>query len=151
MEEPVAIAEGTNGVVILFNDRIRIGRKGMGTFFTHGLKGDKEIQLSSISSIQFKQAGSMSVGYIQFGFHGGQESKGGVFAAASDENTVMFKKSQQVAFEALRSAAQGRLGKPLVGVAVSAADEIEKLSKLRDQGILTNEEFESKKRQLLGL
>jgi len=33
----------------------------------------------------------------------------------------------------------------------SAADEIEKLSMLRDKGIVTEEEFQAKKRQLLGL
>lgn len=33
----------------------------------------------------------------------------------------------------------------------AAADEIRALAELRDQGILTNEEFEAKKRQLLGL
>ena len=34
---------------------------------------------------------------------------------------------------------------------VSAADEIKKLADLRDTGILTDEEFEAKKKQLLGL
>ncbi|MCX6728922.1 MAG: SHOCT domain-containing protein [Candidatus Saccharibacteria bacterium] len=35
--------------------------------------------------------------------------------------------------------------------AVSPADEIEKLDKLRDEGTITDEEFESKKKQLLNL
>ena len=33
----------------------------------------------------------------------------------------------------------------------SYLDELEKLAELRDRGIITNEEFEAKKRQLLGL
>lgn len=33
----------------------------------------------------------------------------------------------------------------------SAADEIRKLAELRDQGIITEEEFEAKKKQILGL
>jgi hypothetical protein len=33
----------------------------------------------------------------------------------------------------------------------SYLDELEKLAQLRDQGIITNEEFDAKKKQLLGL
>ena len=143
-------AEGLNGIVLLFPDHLRITRKGIGTFFTHGLKGDKDIQLSSISSIQFKNAGMMSNGYIQFAFLGGRESKGGILTAVRDENTVTFKKSQRVAFETLRDAVQVRLAKSGSGTS-SSADEIEKLASLRDKGIVTEEEFEAKKKQLLGL
>ena len=35
--------------------------------------------------------------------------------------------------------------------AIDPADEVEKLDKLRDEGTITDEEFESKKKQLLGL
>ena len=35
------------------------------------------------------------------------------------------------------------------GAGTSAADEIGKLSKLRDDGVITDEEFEKKKRRLL--
>lgn len=48
--------------------------------------------ISSISSIQFKNAGAMFNGYIQFAFMGGQEAKGGIFQGTQDENTVMFTK-----------------------------------------------------------
>lgn len=33
----------------------------------------------------------------------------------------------------------------------SAADEIEKLARLRDQGLISQQEFEEKKKQILGL
>ena len=33
----------------------------------------------------------------------------------------------------------------------STSDELEKLAGLRDQGVITDEEFEAKKKQLLGL
>jgi len=33
----------------------------------------------------------------------------------------------------------------------SYLDELERLSKLKDQGVITEEEFEAKKKQLLGL
>lgn len=147
-DEPMT-AEGINGIVSLYSDRVRIRRKGIGSFFAQGLKGEKDIQLSSISSIQFKKAGFLSSGYIQFAFLGGRESKGALFSAARDENTVMFKKSQQAAFDTLREAVQERVSKPESG-STGSADEIEKLANLRDKGVITDEEFQAKKQQLLG-
>ena len=64
-----------------------------------GIKKAKDIK--HISSVQFKKAG-FTRGYIQFAFVGGQESKAGVFNAVSDENTVMFSRKQQSAFEAVK-------------------------------------------------
>ena len=143
-------AEGTNGIVSLFPDRVRIRRKGIGSFLTQGLKGEKDIQLSNISSVQFKDAGLLTAGYIQFAFMGGSESKGGLFSAVSDENSVMFRKPQQSAFDALREAVQERISKR-ESAGTGAADELEKLANLRDRGILTDEEFDAKKKQILGL
>lgn len=68
---------------------ITIRRKGMLNFINQGLKGEKAIPLSSIRAIQIKKPGLTS-GYIQFSITGGNESKGGVFEATADENTVMF-------------------------------------------------------------
>lgn len=150
MQNALMTAEGLNGVISLFSDRVRIRRKGVGSFFTHGLKGEKDIQLNSISSVQFKNAGRLTNGYIQIAFMGGSESKGGIYSAAYDENTVIFKRSQQSAFSAMREAVQERISKPESGN-TGSADEIEKLANLRDRGIITDEEFQAKKQQILGL
>ncbi|HFK1736036.1 MULTISPECIES: DUF4429 domain-containing protein [Bacillus cereus group] len=59
------------------------------------MKGDKEILIKHISSIQFKPAVTFTNGYIQFAFSGGKENKGGLFDATKDENSIMFSKKQQ--------------------------------------------------------
>ncbi len=146
-------AIGVGAKVELEENRIRISRKGPGAFFLHGLAGEKEILISQISSIQFKRAGTLTNGYIQFGFLGGQESKAGIFAATKDENSVMFKQQQQSTFEELKN----RIDRirdadqqaPIVQS--SPADEIDKLASLKERGIITQEEFDRKKKQLLGL
>ena len=150
MADELMKAEGINGTVLLFRRHLTIKRKGMGTVFTHGLKGDKDIQLSSISSVQFKKAGFTS-GYIQFAFMGGQESQGGVLSASRDENTVLFRKGHQEAFELLRDAVQERISNDTGDRVVSPADEIGKLAGLKEKGIITEKEFAAKKKQLLGL
>jgi hypothetical protein len=125
------------------------------TILTHGIKGDKEILISQISSIQMKRAGLLN-GYIQFAFLGGTESRGGVLAAAQDENTVLFSAAQQPAFEALKTEIDRRrqaLLNPQANTQPrqphSVADELEKLAALLSKGILTREEFEAQKRLVL--
>ena len=147
-------AKGHGGQIRLEGDVITISRKGMMGFLTQGLKGDKEIGLEHISSVQFKSANSLVNGYIQFAFIGGSESKAGLLAATTDENTVMFTSHQQPQFEAMRDAIKARISELKAnrsGASTSSsADEIAKFAKLRDDGLITNEEYEAKKRALLG-
>lgn len=98
MSKSEIFAKGVNGQVELYDNKVCIHRKGVLGFLTQGLKGDKNIMISSISSIQFKNAGAMFNGYIQFAFMGGQEAKGGIFQGTQDENTVMFTKKTTASF-----------------------------------------------------
>ena len=144
-------AKGLNGQLDLLQDRIRIGRNGFRAFMAHGLKGDKDISISSVSSIQWKNATWVADGYIQFAFRGGIEAKGGFLQAHSDENSVVFNRKQQAQFQAIRDEVQRRMSATIGGAGASIADEIKKLAGLRDQGILTTDEFEAKKKQLLAV
>jgi len=136
MDEIIMEAKGLNGQIAVLSDKIRIKRKGVLSFLTQGLKGEKGILISQISSIQFRQAGLVANGYIQFAFVGGQEAKGGLFEATQDE---MFNYWQKEAFNSLRAAIEQRMaainvsGKASMG---SSLDELEKLATLRDKGII---------------
>jgi hypothetical protein len=132
---------------------ITIKREGAMSFITQGLKGDKEILISQISSIQFKNATNLLNGYIQFAFIGGREAKGGLLEATKDENTVMFMLAQQPEFEQFKLELQNRMDKPPIESRQSNSnlDDLERLASLRDKKIITDEEFDAKKRQLLGL
>lgn len=148
----VLSAKGVNGQIDLFRDKIVIRRKGFRAFMTQGLKGEKDIYLSRISSVQYKKPGLVTNGYLQFTFSGGKETKGGLFDATRDENTVMFTKAQQAAFGALKERIETGLNTPAAQpVTSSGLDDLEKLASLRDKGIITAEDFETKKRQILGL
>ena len=155
-EELILIkAKGIGGDLELLKNKIRIKRKGGMAFLLHGLKGDKEIFLNQISSIQLKKAGFALNGYIQFAFLGGREAKGGLFQATSDENTIMFSKDNQEDFIEIKNAIEEQIfqfqnqdknDKTSLGI-----NDLEKLAKLRDEGIITEEEFQAKKRQILGI
>ncbi len=147
-------AIGVAGQMRLTDDTLIISRRGLLGLLTQGLKGDKEIRLDQISSVQFKDAGFTN-GYLQVGFMGGFESKAGIMDAVSDENTVMFNRAQQESFEIMRDAIHERIkalrAHPAPQQAVSASDEIRKFASLRDDGLISDAEFEAKKKQILGL
>jgi Short C-terminal domain/Domain of unknown function (DUF4429) len=146
---------GQNGQIELLDDRLVIRRKGIGSFITHGFAGEKSILYSSITAVQFKPAGVLVVGYIQFSIRGGLEGVGGVQDATYDENTVVYGASRQREFDELRQLVEARIAQSRQQVAApataSTADEIAKLAALRDRGVLTDEEFQQQKRKLLGL
>lgn len=86
-------ASGKNGQIILYESNIEISRKGMMSKLTNPFKGNKQIRLDDITSIQFKEPGRLTSGYIQIGQMGYSESEAGLFDAATDENSVMFDNS----------------------------------------------------------
>lgn len=153
MEEKVLMeAKGLNGQLQLLETKVRITRKGFWAFSYQGLKGDKEINIKNISSIQFKRAGKIGTGYIQFTFFGGQETKGGVWNAYHDENTVVFDTKHQSAFEKIKEIVDEKMSSKEKGeTKISDLNQLEKLAELKEKGIITEEEFNAKKKQILGL
>lgn len=143
-------ASGYNGVMEIVGDDVVITRK----LFFGKSKGAKSIAIRSITSVQLKKAG-LTAGFMQLAFSGSGESKGGLFDAANDENTVMFYKSTQREFEALHAELNRRRSAPTPQpsgqAAASTADEISRLSELHQQGVLSDEEFVAAKRKMLGL
>lgn len=145
-------AKGMNGQLELLEEKIRIKRQGFMSLLTQGLKGDKEILIKQISSIQFKKVASFTSGYIQFAFLGGGETKGGLFDAVDDENTIMFNKRQQTSFEEIKSMIESRISEiENQKITNESINDLEKLAELKEKGIITEEEFSAKKKQILGL
>lgn len=142
-----------NGTVELTDSQLIIRRKGVLGFLTQGLKGEKRIPYRSVTSVQFKAAGMLTNGYIQFGVAGGKESGGGILAATHDENTVMFRKAANEQFAHLRDAVESRAEKARGGGEASnrpsAIAELAQLAELHKQGILTDAEFSQQKARLL--
>lgn len=119
-------------------------------------KGEKEIRLKSITGIQVKKPGGITNGYIQFSFSGSSDQKGrSVFDAVKDENTIMITKKQYDDFVKCKELIEQYIDALEDGGSnssnVSVADELKKLAELKDAGILTEDEFTSKKKQLLGI
>ncbi|MFE0132404.1 DUF4429 domain-containing protein [Streptomyces sp. NPDC059037] len=149
---------GKGGQIQFDGEYVTVSRKGFIARTTHG-KGEKRLHVSQISAVQWKPAGPLVNGFIQFTVPGGIERRGQFGSqsmnAAQDENSVMFTKKQQPEFEKLRAAIDAAItaqhGPQLLTAAPSSlADELAKLAQLRDQGVLSSEEFERQKAKLLG-
>ena len=137
--------------VELREDGLIIRRKGLTNLINQGLKGEKFIPFSSITSIQFRKAGLIT-GFIQFGVAGGVESRGGIKSAIHDENTVLFGRKDNDRFGELKALIEAKMRGQGV-TAAKASDkiaQIERLAALREAGHLTDGEFAAEKSRILG-
>ena len=145
--------KGYNGTLILKDSGVVIKRGVKGFLLGGGmLRGEKSIPFSSIVAVQLKKAGIVA-GYIQLTLMGGSEAKGGLWQSATDENTINFQafgKNNELFAEA-KELVEEKIHEIRSGGHKSEADDLEKYAKLRDKGVLTEEEFQAKKKQLLRL
>lgn len=107
-------------------------------------------------SVQFKKGNMLTNGFIQFGILGGREGRGGVFNATRDENTVMIKQSTNGEAHQIKDYIEGIIinrskNQGTVVQQVSPAEELKKFKELLDMGAISQEEFDAKKKQILGL
>ena len=147
-------AQGHNGQITVAGDWLTIERKGLGRI-GHS-KGDRRIPLASIQAVQMRPAGALANGFIKFTIPGSPELRGGLNDAMKDENAVVFTKKHQGEFDALRSHIEAylsaRLAPPSAAPAAPApdlADQLARLAALRDQGVLSEDEFSEQKSRLL--
>lgn len=151
-------AKGYMGGVVRFDGQfVEIQRKGLNRL-TVG-KGVKRIHISQISAVQLKPAGALVNGFIEFTLPGGNERRSQfgsqTASAVNHENSVIFTRKQQPAFDALRQAVEEAIAHLHTPAGTqpadtSATDQLRQLAELRDAGIITPEEFEAKKAELLG-
>lgn len=145
-------AAGSNGRIYIDGGNVIISRKGTGllTAMNLGLQGDKVIPIRQITAVELKDAG-FTTGYLRLSING-RDPVGGVMEAVKDENCVLFASKHSSAFKSFRDQLQALINAPLAPTpaAPSLADELGKLAILRDQGILSNDEFNAQKAKLLG-
>jgi hypothetical protein len=156
--------KGMNGKTELYSDKLIIKRGAFQSVYFQGhIKGEKTIFLSQISSVQLKRAGLFN-GYIQFTIPGGNESLKGVQAAYRDENSIVFSANKNSEAEYLKKEIEDLICAQKCQSSnkannvineqqniINSADEIRKFKQLLDDGIITSDEYEKKKSQLLNI
>jgi uncharacterized protein DUF4429/putative oligomerization/nucleic acid binding protein len=159
--ELLAEAEGSGGHIWVWADRLRIKPFGFRGLVTKGfLKGEKDLWLDQISGVQWREPGSLWLGHIQFTLIGGSsDSK----LATEDENAVQFAADRRDEFAHVKTVVEQRIRElrlgdrgRTVGPQMPASQPTQRpteilreLSELREAGVITDSEFEEKKRDLL--
>lgn len=148
--------KGVNGQITIYEDRVIIERRGALGFLAQGFAGAKTIPMDSIMSIQFKEGGKWLNGFIQFGIMGGNEGHGGVFNGTQDENTVIIEEKTNDDARAIKDYIEGIIlnrskNKGTAVQQASPAEELKKFMELLDMGVISQAEFDAKKKQILGL
>ncbi|RGU91289.1 hypothetical protein DWW31_14170 [Clostridium sp. AF15-17LB] len=137
---------------------IKFAARGALNYFNKGMVGEKVIPFRNITAIQLKSPGALTSGYIQF-VQFGSESKGGLSNAIKDENSIVFTKGDEekcmlelkAFIEYKIYAGENSSTKKSVAKVDINYDALKQLKELLDDGIITDDEFRDKKRQLLGL
>ena len=123
-------------------------------------KQDEQIPCTSIKTVAIKEPG---LAYGKFIFNVDQQNTAGVglgfgiIAALGAERTYFFRKDDLWKAEKMRDyILECKKPKPVVvqqtvTQSTDAADQIRKLKSLLDDGILTQAEFDAKKKQILGI
>lgn len=145
--------KGYNGSIILTDTGVIIKRGVKGFLLGGGmLRGDKTIPYKSIVAVQLKRAG-LTAGYLQLTLVGGSEAKAGLFQSTKDENSINFhaNRGNNDNFEEAKQAIEERISADSNKPQHNPINDLEKLAELKDKGIITEEEFNQKKKQILGL
>lgn len=145
--------KGVNGQLELYQDKVILKRKGAVAKLTQGFfKGDKTIYIKQITGIQVKPGSAFTNGYIQFTISGGNESTRGILKATQDENSLMFEKKNNDLVAEIKMKIEEIMGSnETKNYSSSSADEILKYKELLDMGVITKDDFEAKKKQLLNI
>jgi len=155
VESSLIEATGLNARVLLLKDVVRVQRIGWRNALSGASRVERDVLIRQIVSINFKKAGLLSNGYLEVELIHYDESHKDESGRETDDVIISFRPGQQKAFEAFREMLEARVASSAATRAASPAatdlDQLEKLASLRDRGIITEEEFHRKKRQVLGL
>ena len=162
-EEPIMKMKALNGTILVFENRVVIQRKNLTAIATQGLKGDTTFFYNSLSGIEYKKPGLIN-GYIRFVTAGTSvhNPKFGIFttpkSTMEDPNTVILSAinssvpavSEQI-YAFISTKVHETKCTTSQNIGTSGADEIAKYKALYDQGVISLEDFERKKNQILNM
>ena len=154
------LCSSTGTLLEVFDEYLLIKHMGtnLGLLFSDQSAGIKRIDYDQLTAIQYKKPGNIA-GYLQFAYPGSMENKGNrAFDILNDENTIPvsalhvddadriyeFIEKRRIELKQA-SATKGVVNQ------ISGADELLKFKQLLDMGVITQEEFEAKKKQILGI
>lgn len=144
--------EHKSGVVEIYDDKLVIKKKG--SFFTMRSGSEKIFYFDDIRSLEKNRTRPLyDNAFIQIDIGG---SGGGKQGGSLLDNAIPFSTNQEMedAYEVLSAILndyQTKKKSATTNTPQSSADELKKFKELLDLGAISQEEFDAKKKELLGL
>lgn len=154
LDNDVAATSGMRKHITVYEDRVVLKAKGM--MMTNGWQGEKTIFYSDCTGVQIRMGGALTAGYLQIETSSGSGMTDRTNPYQS-ENSVAFRKSQNDVMDKIAKYIKEQMrnqknkSAATITTALSPAEELKKFKELLDMGIITQEEFDAKKKQLLNL
>lgn len=140
----------------VYEECISLTPKGFLGLAAKGMTGERKIFYKDISSVQFRPSTKLLSGFIEFYFagHNTQKQGGGLFAGTNNDNRFTFYNKFLPDMLKINDYIQAKINNPATDAIVATNDnvaELKKYKQLLDDGVITQEDFDAKKKQLLGL
>jgi hypothetical protein len=108
---PLATATGQHGVVSLYEDRIQIARKGIASYILHGFDRTGAIHVEDVVSVDVEEAGPRKNGYVHFVTGAASQGWQGIYSAAFDPDSLVFRPKEAEQFKRLAAAVKERIAR----------------------------------------
>lgn len=148
--------------LLLLSDRMIITNSNtvMGKLGNITGSGENEVYYDQITSVKFKDCNKVHNGYISVTFPGKESVGTGLSSVVSGaspdpysvyffESLNSFMREVKVFLQEKSRESKGNSGNTVVNQSIDPTLQLEKLNELKDKGIITEEEFQEKKKSLL--
>ena len=150
--EPIIFVHTQTGDISVYPDKI-VRKVGLMQSGPNNPKGEVTIPMDSIVQVLVNENGFQRL--LTFQTAGNNDNRG-IWAGRNSQGFARkhfaeADKIKEYVEKAIASRAASNQGQTIINQAASSADELKKFKELLDMGIITQEEFDAKKKQLLGL
>lgn len=151
--EKLFYLDGVDGELTVYENKIVISRSGL----LARTIGNKSIPIDSVRYVTLREWTIWKRGEIGFGLDAAPTNVNPFETNKNRENCILFTKAYNEIAKSIAKYIEHRISEIKKTVSLEqeqdkdAADEILKYKNLLDMGAITQSEFESKKKQLLGL
>jgi Short C-terminal domain len=155
MSEDWTVAKGSTGEIWASPGGVVIRRHGVKALLRYGNVAELRIPIEEVAAAQFKPAG-IAPGWLRLAAHDESDPRFDTRSSSRDPYMMEFSPQQQPAFERLRRLIEQYIADSQRYVPITnhpdstdVAAQIKRLVQLREQGMLSEDEFNQQKRQLM--
>jgi hypothetical protein len=150
--DPIFSAKVIGGILEVYESSLSIIAKGIASGLNDGKRGSQMIPFSSITAIHYRKPGFFSPGHIKFIVPGvGKHPRFSL--QPGEENDLMFYKKASATIIEIKKYVESKIFELRQPASASSSNafvnELMKLADLKNQGLLSDDEFNAAKARLL--